>query len=92
MVEAQLADHNRASFGTVEVLARCPSLALARKLVKDGHDPDQPYRLFRGDMLCLTYRSLGEAAGLTVVERLDGTVAPKFAKFVPMASELAAEA
>ena len=44
------------------------ALALARELVKAGFDPARRYEVWRGNMRCMTYRSLGTAAGLSVEE------------------------
>ncbi len=43
-----------------------PVLAICRKLIEAGFDPDLPIRADRGDVLCLTIRSIGEAAQLIV--------------------------
>jgi hypothetical protein len=59
------------------------ALRLARLLVEAGHDPAQPYGTMRGYMPCMMYRSLGEAAGLTVRERDNGKDIPRFRKFTP---------
>jgi hypothetical protein len=56
-------------------------LELCRKLVADGHDPAMPIEAWRGDVLCLCARSIGEAARLRVAthgvgfERLPGCTA-----------------
>jgi hypothetical protein len=41
-----------------------PVLALCRKLVEAGHGPATPLEVYRGNMLCLRVRSIGEAARL----------------------------
>jgi hypothetical protein len=56
-----------------------PVLALCRKLIAAGFDPDRPLHAFRGDMLALRVRSIGKAAGLTIDEH-NGT---RFAKWRP---------
>jgi hypothetical protein len=43
-----------------------PVLALCRALIKAGQDPDRPLLAYRGDMLCLRVRSIGEGAQLTI--------------------------
>jgi hypothetical protein len=55
------------AFGTT-VRGPAPLLKLCRRLVETGHDPATPLRVFRGEVLCLKVRSIGEAAGLTVDE------------------------
>jgi hypothetical protein len=43
-----------------------PVLALCRVLVGCGYDPASTLEAYRGETLCLTARSIGEAAGLVV--------------------------
>jgi hypothetical protein len=43
-----------------------PVLALCRVLVGCGYDPASTLEAYRGKTLCLTARSIGEAAGLVV--------------------------
>jgi hypothetical protein len=39
-------------------------LATCRKLIELGYDPARPLHAFRGDVLCLKVRSIGEGARL----------------------------
>jgi hypothetical protein len=50
-----------------------PVLALCRKLIEAGHDPSAPLHAYRGDMIALRVRSIGEGAGLTVEDNRFGT-------------------
>jgi hypothetical protein len=50
----------------IRVRVSSPVLALCRKLVEAGYDPDSPLEAYRGDTLCLRIRSIGEAARLRV--------------------------
>jgi hypothetical protein len=50
-----------------------PVLALCRKLVAAGYDPTTPLHAYRGDVLALCVRSIGEGAGLTVEDNRFGT-------------------
>jgi hypothetical protein len=43
---------------------RC--FALCRRLVAAGYDPATPLEAYRGDVLCLKVRAIGEAAGLQI--------------------------
>lgn len=54
--------------GALGVAARSssPVLSLCRKLVADGYDPTLPLEVYRGDVLCLRIRSIGETAGLEI--------------------------
>jgi hypothetical protein len=60
-----IGDSSCAALG-MKVSASSPILALCRKLVIAGHDPSMPLEAWRGDVLCLRIRSIGEAAGLRV--------------------------
>jgi hypothetical protein len=43
-----------------------PVLDLCRELVAAGHNPATPLEAYRNQTLCLTVRSIGEAAGLEI--------------------------
>jgi hypothetical protein len=60
-----------------------PVLALCRRLVEAGHNPDTPLQVWRGSTLAVTVRSIGEAAQLAVKEPDRGRV--HFARYVPFA-------
>jgi hypothetical protein len=46
--------------------------ALCRALVAAGQDPNRPLHAYRGDVLCLRLRSIGEGARLTVEDDQHG--------------------
>jgi hypothetical protein len=46
--------------------------ALCRALVTAGHDPNRPLHAYRGDVLCLRVRSIGEGARLTIEDDRHG--------------------
>src|SRR5262249_61635956 len=50
------------------IIARsyAPVLALCRRLIEAGIDPDQPLHVYRGDTLALVVRSIAEGARLAV--------------------------
>jgi len=50
------------------ITARCsdPVLGLCRKLVAAGFDPATPLKAWRGKVLCLRVRSIGEGALLEI--------------------------
>src|SRR5690349_6010219 len=50
----------------ITATGHAPVLALCRLFVKAGHHPATPLDAYRGDVLCLRVRSLGEGARLTV--------------------------
>ena len=43
-----------------------PVLALCRRLLEAGHDPATQLEAWRGDVLCLRIRSIGEGAALRI--------------------------
>jgi hypothetical protein len=78
-VRAQLLGSNQTTAHGVTVSGRnAPVLALCRALIEAGHDPDTPLEAYRGDLLCLRVRSIGEGARLTVEDGSDGR--PRFRK------------
>jgi len=43
-----------------------PVLALCQKLIDAGHDPSAPLEVYRGDMLAMRVKSIGQGAQLKV--------------------------
>ena len=68
MIRAAIAGRNRAEANGISVIAAAPVLALCRKLIAAGVDPAEPLEAYRGDVLCLRIRSIGEGASLGVQE------------------------
>jgi hypothetical protein len=56
-----------------------PVLALCRELVATKVDPDRPMHAYRGDMLCLVVRSIGEAAQFDINSKGTGFVRSRLA-------------
>jgi hypothetical protein len=50
-----------------------PVLALCRRLIEEGHDPDRPLHAYRGETLALVVRSIAEGAALAVEDDRLGT-------------------
>ena len=70
---AELIGSNTCVAAGVAVVDRAsPVLALCRALVTAGHDPNGPLRAYRGDVLCLRVRSIGEGAQLTIEDDRHG--------------------
>lgn len=46
------------------------SLELAREIIDRGYDPASPVEVYRGDVLCMAWPSLGLMASLTVNSEL----------------------
>jgi hypothetical protein len=53
--------------------AHAPALALCRKLIEAGYDPDRPLHAYRGETLSLRIRSIAEGARWTVKDSRFGT-------------------
>jgi hypothetical protein len=65
-IRAELIDSNECTAGGLTMSGRAPVLALCRQLIAGGHDPGSPLEVWRGPVLCLHVRSIGEAARLRV--------------------------
>jgi hypothetical protein len=65
-IDAELSKDDICSALSITVQAPSPVLALCRKLIALGHDPSTPLDAWRGDVLCLRIRSIGEAARLSI--------------------------
>jgi hypothetical protein len=62
------------------VTAMLPVIGLCRVLVAEGYDPRSPMKVYRGDTLALTVRSIGEAARLCPSSKGRGFVLDKTAQ------------
>ena len=81
-IRAELTGMYRASAAGVVVTGHAPVLKLCRRLIEAGHDSALPLEAYRGAVLCLRIRSIGEGAKLTVNEATaDGK--PRFGPFRP---------
>jgi len=65
-IRAELVGDSKALACGFVISAKSPLLALCRKLVDAGYDPATALEAYRGDMLCLKVRSIGEAARLEI--------------------------
>lgn len=61
------------------VKAGTPVIVLCRALVEAGYDPASPMKVYRGDTLALTVRSIGEAARLCIAGKGNGFAVDKTA-------------
>jgi hypothetical protein len=66
LIRAEIVGCDVASAFGITVRATAPVLALCRRLVEAGYDPETPLEAWRGDMLCLRVRSICEGAALEV--------------------------
>jgi hypothetical protein len=65
-IRADLAGSDSCSALGLTINSSSPVLALCRKLVQAGHDPAWPLEAYRGDVLCLRVRSIGDGARLEI--------------------------
>jgi hypothetical protein len=78
-IRARLVGSNTCSAAGKTAIGPAPVLALCRRLVAAGLDPNLALEIYRGHTLALFVRSIGEAATLTVRESTrDGR--PRFAR------------
>lgn len=71
---AELIGSDECTAAGLTINGRAPVLALCRQLIADGHDPGLPLEVWRGPVLCLRVRSIGEAAQLRVATHGGGFV------------------
>jgi hypothetical protein len=80
-IRAQITDSDHCEADGITVRAAAPVLAMCRKLLAAGYDPDRPLHAYRGDVLALKVRTIGEGAKLTVEE----SRSPRFVRWKPWA-------
>ena len=68
---AQFIKSDRCSAEGLEVRANAPALAMCRKLLEAGYDPDRPLHCFRGETLAMKISSIAYGARYSVSEPLD---------------------
>src|SRR5262245_58281089 len=66
LIVTELASYNTNTACGVTVRSPAPVLALCRRLIEAGHDPRSRLEAYRGSTLCLSVRSIGEAAALQI--------------------------
>jgi hypothetical protein len=66
MIRAELFGSSICIVSSMTAVASAPVIALCRQLIAAGHDPATPMEAYRGEMLALTVKSIGEAAMLEV--------------------------
>lgn len=68
-IHAQLIGSDTCTALGITVRAYTPVIEICRRLVTAGHDPELALEAWRGDVLCLRIRLIGEAAELEVNAR-----------------------
>jgi len=71
-IRAELISSTSCTAVGITVVDHAPVLALCRALVTAGQDPNRPLHAYRGDVLCLRVRSIGQAARFTVEDDRHG--------------------
>jgi hypothetical protein len=79
LIRAEIHGDDRCAAEGITVVARAPVQGICRKLIEAGYDPATPLEVFRGAVLALRVRSIGDGAALTVDEH-SGT---RFAQWKP---------
>jgi hypothetical protein len=72
IIRAELISSTSCTAAGITVVDHAPVLALCRALVAAGQDPNRPLHAYRGDVLCLRVRSIGEGARLTIEDDRHG--------------------
>jgi hypothetical protein len=76
LIRAELVGSDTATAAGITVIAFAPVLTLCRALIDAGHEPRRLLEAYRGEVLCLRVKTIGEAALLTV--KTMGNGAPGF--------------
>jgi hypothetical protein len=86
-IRAELTGSTTCTCVGITVANNTPVLSLCRRLLEAGHDPATRLNIYRGVVLALTVRSIGEAAQLEInskgtdfVRRRDVRAAPPMRK------------
>ena len=72
-LHAEMSGDKSCSSAGITATGHAPVLALCRELIAAGLDPDQALEIYRGAVLALRVRSIGEGARLTVEDDSRGT-------------------
>ena len=65
-IRAEIIGSNTCTALGITAAGQAPVLALCRKLVEADYEPTTPLEAWRGNILCLKVRSIGEAARLEI--------------------------
>ena len=80
-IRAELTGDDTATAASITVTGNAPVLVLCRHLLEAGHDLATCLQAWRGSILSLTVRSIGEGAKLTVRDDRHGV--PRFVAYRP---------
>jgi hypothetical protein len=65
-IQASLIGSNKCTAEGITAYGPAPILKLCRELIKAGFHPGRPLHAYRGDVLCIVARTIGEAAGIDI--------------------------
>jgi hypothetical protein len=68
-VICQIINSDRCEVYGLVVKHNAPVLAMCRRLIEVGYDPDRPLEAYRREVLCLRISSIGYGAKFTVKEK-----------------------
>jgi hypothetical protein len=71
-IRAELIGSDQCSAFGITAIGYSPVLALCRRLIEAAYHPATPLEAYRGEVLCLRVRSIGEGARLTVEDNRRG--------------------
>jgi|SRR6476469_3315166 hypothetical protein len=82
-IRAEIINSGQCSAEGITARGSAPILKLCRKLIQAGVDPNRPLHVYRGDVLAIVVRTIGDGARLTVKERPFG---PVFERWMPFST------
>src|SRR5262249_54124822 len=65
-IEVELFGSDECRYRGITTRGQAPALAMCRALLGSGFDPHRPLHVYRGNVLALKVRTIGEGAQLTV--------------------------
>jgi hypothetical protein len=86
-VRAELFGSNRCTALGIVAHSAAPVLDLCRKLLVASYDPATPLEAWRGEILCLRVRSIGEGAGLEINAKGTGFVPFRAVRAAPLIAQ-----
>jgi hypothetical protein len=87
-IRAELIGSDSCTALGITVEASAPVLAMCRALLAAGHDPATRLDVYRGDVLCLRVRSIGEGAALEINTKGTGFAARHAVSTAPLVRQI----
>jgi hypothetical protein len=82
-LRAELIGSDKCTAAGITARATSPVLAMCRRLIAAGYDPDAALHAYRNDTLCLRIRSIGAAARLEINSGGTGFVVARAVRAAP---------